>query len=838
MKKVIWYCMLLLLAGPQLVRAQVAINTDASSPHASAMLEIKTNNKGFLGPRLTSAQRTAIASPADGLWVYDTDTKTFWFYKGSAWSELAMGGSTFALPYTATINYTGTILGLTNNSTGGVYSGITGNTGSSAIYGATANLASAGLLADNTGGGEAVTGRTGSSTGTPTGAVVGRNDGPGYGVYGFSATNTSGNAIGVLGRVGISGSTGYAGYFENLNAANTTNTLQAVSNGPGVIADHSKGNTANFFMNNTNGVGAGVRGEVNSIFGNNGTAGVYGTASGTGGYGGYFEHSNTSGFGMALYGVTQGQGMVADFETAPATNTQTTLLVNTAGLGSAATLSAGNTSNTANTLNVSAVGPGVIADHSKGNAGNFFMNNTSGVGAGVRGEVNSIFGNNGTAGVYGIASGTGGYGGYFEHSNATGYGYALYAATSGQGAVADFETVPAANDQPTLRINTAGIGNAASIRNLNASNTSNTVDVSSNGPGVIADHSKGNAGNFFMNNTSGVGAGVRGEVNSIFGNNGTAGVYGVASGTGGYGGYFEHTENTGYGRALYVTTQGLGPAVEIVGGNTSSTANIVSVTNNGPGVIADHSQGNAANFFMNNTSGVGAGVRGEVNSIFGNNGTAGVYGVASGTGGYAGYFEHTETTGFGITLQVVTKDQGTAMVVDHEGSSGNLAIFQAGGFNKARIDHTGKGFFNGGTQNSGADLAEAFDVTGASALYEPGDVLAIAVDADRTVQKSQEAYSSLVVGVYATKPGVLLTEENIDNKLGDKVPMGVVGVIPTKVCNENGPIHRGDILVTASRPGYAMKADLTKLKPGQAIGKALQEFDGDTGKIKVLVNVR
>ena len=289
MKKVIWYCMLLLLAGPQLVRAQVAINTDASSPHASAMLEIKTNNKGFLGPRLTSAQRTAIASPADGLWVYDTDTKTFWFYKGSAWSELAMGGSTFALPYTATINYTGTILGLTNNSTGGVYSGITGNTGSSAIYGATANLASAGLLADNTGGGEAVTGRTGSSTGTPTGAVVGRNDGPGYGVYGFSATNTSGNAIGVLGRVGISGSTGYAGYFENLNAANTTNTLQAVSNGPGVIADHSKGNTANFFMNNTNGVGAGVRGEVNSIFGNNGTAGVYGTASGTGGYGGYFS---------------------------------------------------------------------------------------------------------------------------------------------------------------------------------------------------------------------------------------------------------------------------------------------------------------------------------------------------------------------------------------------------------------------------------------------------------------------------------------------------------------------------------------------------------------------
>jgi len=106
------------------------------------------------------------------------------------------------------------------------------------------------------------------------------------------------------------------------------------------------------------------------------------------------------------------------------------------------------------------------------------------------------------------------------------------------------------------------------------------------------------------------------------------------------------------------------------------------------------------------------------------------------------------------------------------------------------------------------------------------------------VVKSNEAYSSLVAGVYATKPGVLLTEESIDGALTGKLPMGVIGVIPTKVCNENGPIRRGDILVTSSRPGYAMKADMDKLKPGQAIGKALEAFDGSFGKIKVLVNVK
>jgi trimeric autotransporter adhesin len=187
---------------------------------------------------------------------------------------------------------------------------------------------------------------------------------------------------------------------------------------------------------------------------------------------------------------------------------------------------------------------------------------------------------------------------------------------------------------------------------------------------------------------------------------------------------------------------------------------------------------------------------------------------------------------------VVQDGQGTAMVVNHQGTSGDLAVFQTNGTNKARVDRTGKGYFDGGTQASGADLAEAFDVEGNTADYEPGDVLLISTVTDRTVVRSAEPYSSLVAGVYATKPGVLLTEEHIDAGLTGKVPMGVVGVIPTKVCDEGGAIKRGDILVTSSRPGYAMRADLSRLKPGQAIGKALQTFDGSIGKINVLVNVK
>src|SRR5439155_19567724 len=166
--------------------------------------------------------------------------------------------------------------------------------------------------------------------------------------------------------------------------------------------------------------------------------------------------------------------------------------------------------------------------------------------------------------------------------------------------------------------------------------------------------------------------------------------------------------------------------------------------------------------------------------------------------------------------------------------------FKVGTNNKAIIDDTGKGFFNGGTQNSGADVAEAFDIEGDNKNYEAGDVLVISQNYDRKVEKSSSPYSTLVAGVYATRPGVLLTEKNAEQDQLDKmVPMGVVGVIPTKVCLEGGTIKRGDLLVTCSVAGVAMKADPDKVKVGQVIGKALQENNGTSvGKINVLVSIK
>lgn len=57
----------------------------------SAQLQVNSTSKGFLMPRMTSAQKNDISSPASGLQVYDTDLNEVQFYNGTAW--VSSGGS-------------------------------------------------------------------------------------------------------------------------------------------------------------------------------------------------------------------------------------------------------------------------------------------------------------------------------------------------------------------------------------------------------------------------------------------------------------------------------------------------------------------------------------------------------------------------------------------------------------------------------------------------------------------------------------------------------------------------------------------------------------------------
>lgn len=297
----------------------------------------------------------------------------------------------------------------------------------------------------------------------------------------------------------------------------------------------------------------------------------------------------------------------------------------------------------------------------------------------------------------------------------------------------------------------------------------------------------------------------------------------------------------GKGKALVIYQTNQNNSVSAVdiqqsGFGTGLNIEIVNATNHNPAITANGAEG--------------YGVYGSSNGVS----NAGIFGINLNTGncveGYAGVSASTSIAGSfsnvnpvnsSNVLESFSNGTGTGLVINnvHIGTINNLAIFKRNSVNVARIDETGKGFFNGGTQNGGADVAEAFDVKGDIQHYEPGDVLVIATDEDRMMEKSSQPYSNLVAGVYATRPGVLLTEENIDTDLPGKVPMGVIGVIPTKVCLEGGEIKRGNMLVTSSIPGVAMKGDPALIKTGQVIGKALQHYSSNgIEKIKVLVSIK
>ncbi len=68
--------------------AQNNVGINTITPDPTAALEVAATDKGMLIPRLTTAQRGLIPSPATGLLLFDTDTATFWFYNGTTWIEL------------------------------------------------------------------------------------------------------------------------------------------------------------------------------------------------------------------------------------------------------------------------------------------------------------------------------------------------------------------------------------------------------------------------------------------------------------------------------------------------------------------------------------------------------------------------------------------------------------------------------------------------------------------------------------------------------------------------------------------------------------------------------
>jgi hypothetical protein len=260
--------------------------------------------------------------------------------------------------------------------------------------------------------------------------------------------------------------------------------------------------------------------------------------------------------------------------------------------------------------------------------------------------------------------------------------------------------------------------------------------------------------------------------------------------------------------------------------------------------------------YLSNSTGVkgtsawaGIGVRGD--SYAG----VGVYGVTTGSAYYSSYYG-SYVSRVSMAVKAVAKGAssmalyaeaqgtgGTALVANNTGGSGDVAVFQSGGTNCARIALNGTGYFDGGTQTSGADFAENVRVDRVARALEPGDVLVIDPTSPRRFSLSAAPDSALVAGVYSTKPGVLARpgrvadRAELADRAGEEAPLAVVGIVPTKVCAEGGPIRIGDLLVTSSTPGRAKRAP-PQPAVGTVLGKALGALESGDGVIEVLLMAR
>jgi hypothetical protein len=120
-----------------------------------------------------------------------------------------------------------------------------------------------------------------------------------------------------------------------------------------------------------------------------------------------------------------------------------------------------------------------------------------------------------------------------------------------------------------------------------------------------------------------------------------------------------------------------------------------------------------------------------------------------------------------------------------------------------------------------ADLAEYY---AGDANIEPGTV--VSFGGEQEVQICNSYMSRLVAGIVTTNPAYIM---NTDISCEYPIAVALQGRIPAKVI---GPIKRGDMMVSANN-GYAISCNTPDM--GTVLGKALTDFNGESGTIEIMV---
>lgn len=337
--------------------SQNNIGIGTITPDASALLDLSSSSKGILIPRMTTAQRNAIASPSKGLMVFDNDTNSFWYFNGSNWTSLA-GSASLTLPYQQTINSSGSGFDIINQGNGAAIQGKSTSEYGIGITAATNGVGGWGLnAAANRNGAIAINAFSDSGTIINGSNMNPDNTDPALRIFNYSK--------------------GLTAMFQTVNSGTTNPSVQVASNGLGngitlYLTNPSNGGKG--LEINHSGVGPGVlatcaggnaiHGTTNSIssaavLGRNYKYGeaVVGISAGGTGVGAVVGRNDSSGYGVRGFntedgigvlgqaGVSGGTGVGGRFENVNAANANNALEAATNGTGWAATFqNANNTS--------------------------------------------------------------------------------------------------------------------------------------------------------------------------------------------------------------------------------------------------------------------------------------------------------------------------------------------------------------------------------------------------------------------------------------------------------------------------------------------------------------
>ena len=163
------------------------------------------------------------------------------------------------------------------------------------------------------------------------------------------------------------------------------------------------------------------------------------------------------------------------------------------------------------------------------------------------------------------------------------------------------------------------------------------------------------------------------------------------------------------------------------------------------------------------------------------------------------------------------------------GAAGELSIDTTNDAIRVHDGSTAGGFETVARQAKYADIAERYY---ADSVIEPGSV--VVFGGDKEITQTNILADPRVAGIISTEPYLIMNSPHREEEKTDEYhpPVALAGRVPCKV---QGTVKKGDIMVSGTMLGYAQAWKKAEHPPaGSIIGKAIENFDGETGVIEVV----